>query len=726
MIPGAAPAAPAAPAPPNAGETWATLVADAALPHHSIGHALSCTEADKPWSTGLATLTAVAARAPDVNVANLILEYAAAITPTYFLTIIENRVEVVHSLRQCYEVGGGGARVLALVGERKLRSTSLEMPPKLHTLGGALNQQAARGFERVNILSPPLADIKTEMDANPIVSFVPPLVALDPANPPPEVSAFKTLPVPPMIACLFLRGLQIREAVTLVSRIIQAVPLESRDETAELDAFIRVAATSNNDTSLLASTWRVIDTTTNERLETWYYTLLDQLPRAPTILPPPPPVPLPIAPSVPLNNNPGALMQALVDSIARSNEARDVTARQGSDYSRFLLNRILVLTDAPRPFSGLGEEYLPPAFVQLKPFKGKTAMARGFLENYLRENYPSDRETYPLRLTTELVRAIREVDFIGRDELCSFANRHQGISFFSLAPADEFGDDAATRAEMVAYEETVHNHTPAEARRMATLQANQATVPSDRLGVRAWVDHTDIILTMLFTPQCRCLPALKDVLVSLRSPVIFRFWSVDNFRALVWRLHIGLRAFMSPTGDTLILETVAHSLKTHQAISTDGLPAEMRAVPPPARAPNPAPNAPPAHQNRRQLGAPPGFEQQQHPQRQRLDPAGPTFVGRWTPDLDRAAAAIAPRRLVGNDIARGASAIRTLFGPEFCALVENGASPCMKMMLFGSCNIPRCTNGHRLSSPPTPAILAGIQTRVQTRCAQIIREHPNA
>jgi hypothetical protein len=137
---------------------------------------------------------------------------------------MDRKIEVLHAVRACFAVAGGGARVFGLVGERIVCSTGLEIQPKLYTLVGQTGVQAVDGSERVSVAAVSLAGMRTAFATDEAVEFSQPLPG-DPQNPPDAVSAFKTMPIHPRLACLLtMKGVRIRAGVELILRIMQAPP----------------------------------------------------------------------------------------------------------------------------------------------------------------------------------------------------------------------------------------------------------------------------------------------------------------------------------------------------------------------------------------------------------------------------------------------------------------------------------------------------------------------
>lgn len=723
--------------------TWDALVAAAGLEAHTAGYALSLTEAARTWVDVVRDLTRVADRADTVVVATLISEYAASLHTTYFLTVVNGRMEVIHGLRPCFHVPGGGIRVLGLMKDRIRRGTGLEIPPKLYSLTGQPGAQGTEGFHRVTAMAPELLAVQATFAANAALHVVPALPILDPLHPPVETRAFKTMPLHPKLACLFLPGMPIRAGVNLILALQAAVPVALRPGMDELVAFGRVAATETavGGVSVLTSSWRVIDHAQSPDVEEWYYALVErEVPRVPV----PPPAVAPPAAAPPTTGvtftagttggippDPAHAMVALVESLLVATN-RDREPAGGKPYPRHDLEKLFGVTGVGQPWTGLGEQFLPLTYAEIKPYRSKAATARNFLESSFRKRYPVDREIYPFNWSTELVRSVRELDFTGRDDMCNWADREKGLSIFSLAPADEFGDGVAARELMLAYESTIAHHTPADARQMAELQATVATFPSARIPVRSWVDHTTIGLTFLLGETFIALPALGDILRHLRQPSKFIGYSGLSFRALVWQIHRGLRCCFA-TNATGPLEHVAYLLEMNQPIPTANLPAELHG---PAAIISDASSAGSigtdmsslsggggAEYSRvsdysRQSGAPPG---------KRPKAAAPDCVAMFAADIARARQGLGHNRFYVSNLAKGQRAINSLFGDEFLALLPAGQrNPCLRHFITGDCNNPSCSNCHHLVRKPSPDVFKGIQGRVKLACDHLIKHPPKA
>jgi len=113
--------------------------------------------------------------------------------------------------------------------------------PKLYRSAGDILTQVAN-FERVEVPAAELVDILAAYDADEALRLAP---ALGPAGgaAPPTLNVWKALPTHQKVACLFMKGVPIREAVRLVARLLETIPAGQRAAATQLANWIRAAAT---------------------------------------------------------------------------------------------------------------------------------------------------------------------------------------------------------------------------------------------------------------------------------------------------------------------------------------------------------------------------------------------------------------------------------------------------------------------------------------------------
>jgi hypothetical protein len=158
--------------------TWDTLIAEAKIEPHTIAQQLIQENHAVPWEEAMVPFTRFLAITNDVNYqpdAGQWL-YGDDITKNYYLTVIDNKWEVISGYRRCTLLQANGYRLAGLRGDSLLRLAGLRgdsllirgtvMPPNLFILAGARNLQSSL-FTQVEakafttpILSTPLRQIR--------------------------------------------------------------------------------------------------------------------------------------------------------------------------------------------------------------------------------------------------------------------------------------------------------------------------------------------------------------------------------------------------------------------------------------------------------------------------------------------------------------------------------------------------------------------------------------
>jgi hypothetical protein len=306
--------------------------------------------------------------------------------------------------------------------------------------------------------------------------------------------------------------------------------------------------------------------------------------------------------------------------------------------------------------------------------------------------------------------------------MCTWENGFKGISLFGLAPTDGCGDGVSARAEMMAYESTVGNHTPADAKRMAAIAAAQVQIPADRLRVRSWIDHAEIWVTIQFGMDCTLLPALREIAEYLGDTTRFSHYTAVTYRTLIWTIHRAIRAYFH-TAKPGSIEFIAYMLGNGMPVPAVGTPSEVQGYQPVGGASGGGSRVPYTEETRKR-GAPPGIHPDQEPTRRNQQ--GPDCLRLFAADIDRARAACSPGALKGAQLARDSTAVRALFGPEFCALLTGHQNtPCLRHFVIGNCTLGNCGHGHNLSTKPSQSVFNGVRTRVKAACDKVVR-NPNA
>ena len=70
----------------------------------------------------------------------------------------------------------------------------------------------------------------------------------------------------------------------------------------------------------------------------------------------------------------------------------------------------------------------------------------------------------------------------------------------------------------------------------------------------------------------------------------------------------------------------------------------------------------------------------------------------------------------------GQTGIRDIIGPDICRLLDTQANPCGKHFLLGECKYNACKFAHGLQSAPTAEQIQAVETRVKTRCDEVVAD----
>ena len=722
--------------------TWENLRDEAQLAPHEVGYVLAANHAAATWTEVLAPFVTAAALPDPVNSTNLMHQYADQLEALYALVVVQDRVQVLYGLRPCHEVAGQGGRYFALIGERgNLAGTPV--PPKLYTLAGAIGVQEV-AFRRALVAAPSEADIVTAFGANANLELVAPLVQGQAAQPPDEVSTLKTLPIHPKLACLFMRGMSVRQAFFLMRRVKDATPQGHRPQLDQLVRFMRIAATHNgapnNPASASASGWTRKDHAQAPALETWYYNLVARY--APTLVLPPVPQGAPAAgppgPQDAAIQSVGLALADVLDTRFGDMPARTTsTEAAAKPYAVFERENLFAITGVEKPWEGLPDDVLPEFWNEFKVHRPKAMNPRGFIESYYKKNYPKTRTGYTFVVTTKMIKDFKTCVFSGEDQRLTYGNRHAGLSFYSMAPLGDTSDADGLRKTFIIYEETEGQHRPADRAEAEQLASALAQNPSTREGVIAWVEHSEIFLTIFFSAACPAVKPLKKILTILKNNCHFTEWTGGDFRGLVWCIHRGLRSLVAGNGIT-VLSRVALDVDSGKGFASKKMPAELQ-LPAFISDGSSVSTGTSSLSGLSALtggsggsgggggrgsfgggggGVPPPTK------RLRGSATGAPCAAQFKPDIERAVKACEAKRqrfLTSKLVPR--NEMHKILGPQFLALVPAGQTTCFNHFICGLCaKGDACLFCHRLTQAPSKQVLDGIGARLKTRVDRFVAD----
>lgn len=382
---------PGAPPPPVV--TYHTLVEEAGLQDYHTAKYMYDTFRDTAWPVAL-TPSANAVTMADPPDGNIFLSNQMnmnALAPKFYLIVMNNHVQVAYGMCPCPELTNPTTRAYWLSGDYSKLANGVVVYPKMFRSHGAINAQFTN-FERTLVPAMLMTDIRAAYAADPALALTPGLQVAADGTLPPEVSVWRAFPVHQKIACLFMTGVPVRDALETVFRLVETIPPAHRPSADGLVDWIRAAATSNGaaaPNSCLNSNAVRLDTATTPEVEEWFYNVVTKYAPRGAAGPPPAGLQPPVPPQAPMD----ARLVEILDLLQKSQTSGALASSEGKAYMPHELNVLFMVSGQPAPWSALTEAQLPEVFQQLRPFRKTTAATRLFLERFLAASYPSTATT---------------------------------------------------------------------------------------------------------------------------------------------------------------------------------------------------------------------------------------------------------------------------------------------------------------------------------------------
>jgi hypothetical protein len=250
--------------------TWDTLVAEAKIEPHTIAHQLIQETQAVPWEEAMSPFTRFLVITKDNAYQPEAGQwlYADDMAKNYYLTVMDNKWEVVFGYRRCTPLHANGHRLAGLRGDRLLIRGTVTTPGMYQLQGGMNNQSDL--FTKNSAPACTTAEIVVAAAADPAMNWKDPDVG-------PAVHGWPMLPIHPKIAILFLHGRSLMEGFHLGVEILAMFPAERVEERELWEGQLRVGVTrtaAGVDTSVLTRGWTRADPYSSPALTDWYFALL--------------------------------------------------------------------------------------------------------------------------------------------------------------------------------------------------------------------------------------------------------------------------------------------------------------------------------------------------------------------------------------------------------------------------------------------------------------------
>jgi hypothetical protein len=233
-----------------------------------------------------------------------------------------------------------------------------------------------------------------------------------------------------------------------------------------------------------------------------------------------------------------AQLADLLDTRFRSNLDGQSSSKSNkyNQYEIIILAGICRAPGDPSTWHDLSLDALPDFWTKIRGIRGRNSCLRAFVEGYI--------------MDTEMLTMIRNLSFLGDDQDKRWQSRIKGMSIWSLTPQNKsvLGKAIERRQRMIDYKDTADNHRPGDRADSAKLTKPDPNAPTDRMSLFKWVDHTGILLTFFFGPECPLVKEFKILTELLQDPEYFHNYTPINWAALTWKAHLDAQAFFDHKG----------------------------------------------------------------------------------------------------------------------------------------------------------------------------------
>ena len=192
--------------------TFETFVSGVERPEPSLAASILAEAVAPDWSKPPEEFRGLAAPSTAASAKALSLSLALAEGRRYFLVVADGQVRTQYEMREPTELCAQGGRFVAIGGDFR-KVANREKPPSLYHLQGVTSRTAlAQQFMTPQVTPKNWEDIATELGGDADLTLAAGAPAPADGEPPAQiVSAQPHLPVPELVAALFLKPLPVRQ-----------------------------------------------------------------------------------------------------------------------------------------------------------------------------------------------------------------------------------------------------------------------------------------------------------------------------------------------------------------------------------------------------------------------------------------------------------------------------------------------------------------------------------
>lgn len=676
---------------------WKDLVDGLGIGRHQLAHHLLDGISAPDWETQPVEFSTLVTPSTNASAKALLLRTTLAEERTYCLTVIGDKVTVLHGMTEPYELQALGGKFVAFAGDiRKVANQTIH--PDLVELSGVTSRTAATlhfATKAVPVLDWDQMKEELESDATKtLVARAGPPTAQGTA---PTVDVQQMLPVPAIIAALYLKPTPVRNAFMRGQSLLKIIPEIKQDNYKPLFDFLRAAATrddTNVDRPSLESAWKRLDIAPDTPMEVRYFRMVGKI------------LPSEATAPAPRRDDPAppALPREAPETTKESekNKYHDFQCRLIWSASGKQSDTFPVQTEAS----------MPEFFQGLREHRGSNIVARQYIESAWNSHKSSERIPTPFVWSAQLVKDIRNLDFGASDIASQYELRGRGLSYYALGPPELFasGKFVRTSDDWRMFEQSERDGNLTLEERKSNQKAGEliSGTPKDQMSTICHLEGVAARYNFFFTEQCPVVAYLLWFARKLSSDPTVAAWKEDQWKAFNWHVHIALRKVFTDCSNGIGKDQLAYltriqsDLNSGRRFSLDDCPPELRSRKRDAEeAGLGKPVKPPPTKNNEKEKSPPVTKQ---------SPIAENFVTLCKSAKD--ATSNKTRFHLGLVLPK-ASDYHQVLGPEMQELSDSG-NLCGRFFI-SQCTAKKCHFGHKLKSTPEKAVIEGMVKRFQEK-----------
>ena len=680
--------------------TWEGLVGGLGLAERTIAHRVLSGRPAPDWGVQPAEFRNLVAPHTTASQKALLIRSSLAEETTYSLGLVAGNVLVLHALAETYELKADGGRYVAFGGDIRVIAGQSKHPDLWNIVAATSRGAMSNHFITRAVPVQEWEAIAVELAAEEEPDLVDGAVATEVGEDPPLVHIQLTLPVPAMIAALFLKPISARTAFMRGQILREIIPEAHRNNYDPLFDFLRGAVTrhADHDRPSIEAPWEKLVIGPDTPMEVRYFRMISKL--LPEVTPPGAPVP----PNIPPPEQP--------DETGGGGKAEPEKYKYHDFQCRLIWS---ASGKQPDTFAVQTEASMPDFFQGLKEHRGSNAQARQYIESAWKGHKSTERMPTPFVWSTQLVKDIRNLDFGASDIAHRYDMRGRGLSYYALGPTELFvsGNYVRTADEWRMFEQS-------EVDGNLTLQERKdnqkgglliSGIPTDRMHMICHLEGVAARYQFLFQEQCPVVVYLRWYAQKISQDTSIATWDKNHWKVFNWQVHVALRKVWNDCNDGIGKEQLAYLSRIQSDLSM-GRRFSIEECPPELRTKKRDQVTAGLGSGTRVTDPDPGQDKKKA---KATATAKSPMADNFATTMKNAKAATKNKAKfhLGKILTTPAD-YEYVMGPDMKALQDGGKNPCGRFYICG-CNTRRCTFSHTLTADPSKNVIDGMVRRLKEK-----------